>query len=271
MPKTHYQTSGKINRNPLLIAAVIAFSACIWVSKIYGSKTEFYDTLADQLLPMILWTLALTLIFVLFRHFNQSRSPKVNVYFGIVFSLASWLTNWVLYRDMEMKGIHFVELILVSLPICIMPVMRYYCENCKEYYTQKTAFILEASKYYKRAKQTADYRFLTDLTLDMYQLPEKGPKEPKEIIKIDFHCCESCGCNAIVDIDAYTWGSNPEHNYWLRENPLRHFSGDSIRMGESIHTHRSHKKSTLSREKEIARGVYLDAETGSKLQKYLVG
>lgn len=256
MPKSHYQSSGKINRNPLIITAVIAFPACIWVSKIYGEKTESDMTIADQLLPMILWTLALTLIFVLFRRYNQSRSPKVNVCFGIVFSMASWLTNWVLYRDMEMKGIHFVELIIVSLPVCIMPMMRYYCEKCKEYYTKRTAFILEASKYHKRAKQAADYRFLTELTQDMYRLPAQGPEEPREIIKIDFYCCESCGCDAIVDIDAYTWRRTSEHSYWMRENR---------------HEHRSHKKSFISREQGIVQGLYLDAETGSKLQKYLVG
>ncbi|WP_143150768.1 hypothetical protein [Chitinophaga sancti] len=210
--------------------------------------------LSDQLLPMVLWTAALFLVFYLFRHYNQSRSPRVNVRIGIVFSLAAWLTNWVWYRNMEMKGIHLVELVMVSLPIFIMPMMRYYCEKCREHYAKTSVYVLDASKYYQLANHSDNFSFL--LELDLKYLPETGPKETKEIIKVDFYCCESCGSNSIIDIDSYTWSRTSEHKWYIRE---------------SIHKHNTHNRSVTSRQKGLVQGAYLDADTGSKLKQYLVG
>lgn len=256
MPKTHYQTSGKIKRIPLIIAITLALPACIWCGKIYGENTAFDISLAERIIAMVIWTGALSLIFYLFRRFNHSRNIKVNVGLGIVFSLSSWITNWVLYQDMEMKGIHLVELVMVALPLSILMMVNYYCEKCKQYYSKTSIYILDAGKFYQSAKNNGDYNFLAEMEPDLKQVPEKGPKVPKEIIKIDFFYCDSCESNSIVDIDSYSWSRKSEHSYWKKE---------------TYHMHRTHADSHLSREKGIAQGVYLDATAGSRLKQYLVG
>lgn len=116
-------------------------------------------------------------------------------------------------------------------------------------------YILDAGKFYKRARQEKNYDFLSEMELDLDHLPENGPADPKEIIKIDFYHCSSCQSNAIVDIDAYSWTSHKHNRY----------------KNESAFTHSRHGESKISREKSIDQGVYLGDQAGKKLQLYLEG
>ncbi|WP_343668051.1 hypothetical protein [Chitinophaga sp.] len=256
MPKTHYHSSGKIALTPLIIATILAFSACIWCSMRYGNHTASETSLAAQIFALTIWTGVLFFIFFLFRRYNHCRNVRVNVGLGILFSLSSWITNWVFYQDMEMKGFHLVELVMVALPLSVLLVVNYYCENCRQYYSKTTIYILEAGKFYKKFRPGKNYHFLLEMLLDLDHLPEKGPEQPKEIIKIDFHYCDACENRPVVDIDSYTWTQAPKHNRYIEESRMRRYS---------------HGDSRVSREKSIERGVYLDAETGSKLRQYLVG
>lgn len=254
MPKTHYQYSGKINLIPFIITTVIALAACIWCGRFYGKNTDPDLELSSRIFAMVFWTAILLPIFYLFRRFNQSRNPGMNVKIGILLSFSSWFTCWVFYRDMEMKGIHLVELVMVALPISILPIMRYYCEECRQYYYKSTAYILDADKFYNKAKQTSNYNFLPDMELD--NLPDKGPVKPKEIIRVNVYHCLACGTRSIVDIDSYTLSRKSEHSYFRREGIIEHLS---------------HDDSSISKGKSIAHGVFLNEETGRKLKQYLVG
>lgn len=263
MPKTHYHSSGKYAPIPLTIATLLALPASIWCGNFYGAQTGSYNPsiaaemgLFGRILAMSFWTAALSLIFYLFKRYNHNRNARINVGIGVFLSLSSWLTNWIFYCNMEMKGIHLVELVMVALPLSIMLMMNYYCEKCRQYYSSTSIFILDSGKFYKHARKPADYDFLLDLVMDMNQLPEKGPAQPKEIIKIIFYYCDSCGSRAIVDIDSYTWSQSSKHSYWKKE---------------SYYHHRSHHESVISRQGTVVQGAYLGDEAGRNLKAYLVG
>jgi len=261
MSKTHYHSSGKYAPIPLTIATILALPACIWCGNFYGTLTgpDTDTDLSGRIIAMAFWTAALFLIFFLFKRYNHNRNAKINVGIGILLSLSSWLTNWIFYCHMEMKGIHLVELVMVSLPLSMMLMMNYYCEKCREYYSKTTTFILNADEFYTRVRQENNYDFLENMVTDLNQVPRKGPKIPKEIIKIGLYHC-SCESKSIVDIDSCTWERTSEHNSWLR----------TISQ-ESYYEHKSHGDSKVYMNKTIAQGVYLDPETGRKLKQYLVG
>lgn len=258
MSTTQYHPSGKFAPIPLAIAIILALPACIWCGKIYGTYTgpDADPGLGGRILTMCCWVAALFGIFYLFKRYNHNRNPRINVGIGFLLSLSSWLTNWIYYRGMEMKGIHLVELVIVCLPISMMLMMNYYCEKCRQYYSKTSIYILDAGKFHKQARPAGDYDFLTDMMTDLKQLPEKGPSKPKEIIKIDFYYCDSCGSRAIVDIDSYHWSKVSKHNSWRKE---------------SYWEHKSHHYSDISRLGSIVKGVYLGDEAGRKLKAYLVG
>jgi hypothetical protein len=258
MPKTHYHSSGKYAPIPLTIATLLALPACIWCGNFYGAHTgpETFTGLPGRIISMAFWTAALFLIFYLFKRYNHNRNARINVGIGVVLSLSSWATNWIFYCNMEMKGIHLVELVMVALPLSMMLMMNYYCEKCRQYYSSTSTFVLDSGKYYKQARQKADYDFLLDMVLDLNHLPATGPAEPKEIIKITLYYCDSCESNAIVDIDTYIWSQSSKHNSWKKEDYFEH---------------RRHKDSNISRQSTLVQGAYLGDEAGKKLKAYLVG
>lgn len=254
MPKTHYQTSGKINRNALIIATILALPASIGCGMFYGRSVENGLNLIPRIFALSFWSMLLFLVFYLFRRFNKSRNAKLNLQIGIVFSLASWLTSWVFFWELDMNWIHLLDLVFVALPLSTLLVMNYYCEKCSRYYSKTATYILDADRFYKMVNQSSNYDFLMEMNLE--HLPNDGPADPKEIIKIEFFYCKSCGSNPIVNIDSYTWTQVSEHS--------------NIRM-ETFSTHISHGDSETSFKKSIASGVYLDAATGDKMKQYLIG
>jgi hypothetical protein len=138
--------------------------------------------------------------------------------------------------------IYLIEFAAFMVPVYFAFSGDYYCENCNKYYSSKEVLIEEADNFRQQYNSTSpgNYSFVETSTfkgsVDALAL---DPANKPEVIKANYHFCEKCMQDSIID-----------------------FSSLTLQYTDKV-------KRELAKENTILKGMYIDTKTDQVFRQKL--
>ncbi len=141
--------------------------------------------------------------------------------------------------------IYFIEFIAFMSPVYFASVAKeYYCESCNNFYAKAELWSAEVSRFNDEFSRSpaGSYGFLSGFAMSpAYSQLGLDPSQSPELLKAEYHYCEACNQNDIIDLST------------------------------TVLKYNNKKKEELSGEKTLIQSMYVDQRTSKAMMDKIKG